>query len=239
MIITGRSKVISFEHHDIEEQDLSSSYIPDSFCFINSHLTKIGKTVYYYKSATTKSMINELIGSYLAKRIGLDSVDYEIGRRESDKALFALSKVFYEEGYQYQYADQFDSCMKLIAVDLKMAQHDRHRKNIQIKIDSIGTIDLAPIYDYGRAYSVNFDLAYANPFAFIRYTEASLDLLFRRYPELRDYVFFLSKITMEEILSAIEEEKKLHFTSQEKKEYCIEQQNIDSLMDKVRVKRYI
>ncbi len=223
-------------------------------------------------------MINELIGSYLAKRIGLDSVDYEIGRRESDKALFALSKVFYEEGYQYQYADQFikdrehkncfnmlgnpmklmlpcyyhlktlrlyrgtpfyDSCMKLIAVDLKMAQHDRHRKNIQIKIDSIGTIDLAPIYDYGRAYSVNFDLAYANPFAFIRYTEASLDLLFRRYPELRDYVFFLSKITMEEILSAIEEEKKLHFTSQEKKEYCIEQQNIDSLMDKVRVKRYI
>ena len=90
-----------------------------------------------------------------------------------------------------------------------------------------------------RSYSVNFDLAYANPFAFIRYTEASLDLLFRRYPELRDYVFFLSKITMEEILSAIEEEKKLHFTSQEKKEYCIEQQNIDSLMDKVRVKRYI
>jgi len=120
-----------------------------------------------------------------------------------------------------------------------MAQHDRHRKNLQIKIDSRGTIDLAPIYDYGRAYSVNFDLAYGNPFAFIRYTESTLDLLFRRYPDLRDYVFFLNKIDMEEILRTIEREKHIQFTSQEKREYGLEQQNIDSLIDKVRVKRYI
>lgn len=278
MIITEKSKVVPFEHHDIEEQDLGSLYIPASFSFIIPHLTRLGDTVYYYKSATTKSMINELIGSYLAKRIGLDSVDYEIGRRESDKALFALSKIFFEEGYQYQYARQFleeqgykngfnmlgnpvklmlpcyyhlrtlklykgtsfyNSCLKLIAVDLKMAQHDRHRKNLQIKIDSRGTIDLAPIYDYGRAYSVNFDLAYGNPFAFIRYTESTLDLLFRRYPDLRDYVFFLNKIDMEEILRTIEREKHIQFTSQEKREYGLEQQNIDSLIDKVRVKRYI
>lgn len=278
MIITEKSRVIPFQHVDVEEQDLKSLNIPTHFSFIIPHLTKIGDIVYYYKSATTKSMINELIGSYLARRIGLDSVDYEIGQRESDKAFFALSKIFFEEGYQYQYAAQFleehghknsfnmlgnpmklmlpcyyhlrtlrlykgtpfyDSCLKLIAVDLKMAQHDRHRKNIQMKIDSIGTLDLAPIYDYGRAYSVRFDFAYGNPFAFIRYTEATLDLLFRRYPDLRDYVFLLNKIDMEEILSALEQEKQIQFTSQEKKEYGIEQQNIDSLIDKVRVKRYI
>jgi len=278
MIITEKSEVLPFAHYGLKQADLDSLYIPSEFSDIIPQLTKIGDTIYYSKPNSIYCMTNELIGSYLAKKLELDTVDYQIGKRQCDGQIFALSKLFYEDGYQYQSALEFlrehhykncfgmvqssfkktalcyyhlrtlkaykgtlfyDSCMKLIAVDLKMAQHDRHRKNIQIKIDSIGTIDLAPIYDYGRAYSVNFDLAYANPFAFIRYTEASLDLLFRRYPELRDYVFFLSKITMEEILSAIEEEKKLHFTSQEKKEYCIEQQNIDSLMDKVRVKRYI
>ena len=278
MIITEKSEVLPFVQSGIEKSDLNSLYIPSEFSDIIPQLTKIGETIYYSKPSSVQYMTNELIGSYLAKRLGLDTVDYQIGLRKEDSQFFALSELFYEDGYQYQSALEFlgehhyrncfsmaqsgiktvvpcyyslrtlrpykgtpfyDKNLKLIALDLKMAQRDRHEKNIIIKMASKGTIDLAPIYDYGRAYSVNFDLAYGNPFAFIRYTESTLDLLFRRYPDLRDYVFFLNKIDMEEILRTIEREKHIQFTSQEKREYGLEQQNIDSLIDKVRVKRYI
>jgi len=278
MIITEKSEVLPFAQSGIEKSDLNSLYIPSEFSDIIPQLTKIGETIYYSKPSSVQYMTNELIGSYLAKRLGLDTVDYQIGLRKEDSQFFALSELFYEDGYQYQSALEFlgehhyrncfsmaqsgiktvvpcyyslrtlrpykgtpfyDKNLKLIALDLKMAQRDRHEKNIIIKMASKGTIDLAPIYDYGRAYSVNFDLAYGNPFAFIRYTESTLDLLFRRYPDLRDYVFFLNKIDMEEILRTIEREKHIQFTSQEKREYGLEQQNIDSLIDKVRVKRYI
>ncbi len=270
MIITENSRVIPFQKIDPTDEEIKLSNIPKEFLSIIPYLTKVGDNIYCYKGLRTPFLINELIGSYLAHRIGLDTVDYEISKRESDGALFALSKVFYEEGYQYQSVLSFleehhykscwrklgnpilqaipvyynmktlklyrgtpfyDNNLKLIAVDLKMAQHDRHKSNMQIKIDSRGTIDLAPVYDYSRAYNVYFDLSYANPFAFIRYTTLTLQLLFSHYPELRDYVEFLRKVSIEEILHGIEEEKGIIFTPEEYKEYQLSQEQNDRLID--------
>lgn len=277
MIITEKSRVFPFQKIDPTDEEIKLSHIPEEFLHIIPYLTKIGDSLYCYKGLRTPLLINELIGSYLSHRIGLDTVDYEIGKRESDGALFALSKVFYEEGYQYQSVASFleehhykncwkklgspilqllpvyynmntlklyrgtpfyDHNLKLIAVDLKMAQHDRHKTNMQIKIDSRGTIDLAPLYDYSRAYNIHFDLSYANPFVFIRYTPRTLELLFSRYPELRDYVEFLRKVSIEEILQGIEEEKGILFTPEEHREYQLCQEQNDKLIDQaIKVKK--
>ncbi len=270
MIITEKSRVIPFHVINPTEEEIKQLHIPEEFIFITPYLTKIGNKIYCYKGLRSTLLINELIGSYLAKKIGLDTVDYEIGKRESDGSLFALSRVFYEEGYQYQSIlaflaeHQYQNCwqmlgnhflqvlpayynmktlrmyrgtpfydnnLKLIAVDLKMAQHDRHKANLQIKIDSLGKIDLAPIYDYGRAYSSYFDLSYANPFAFIRYTVLTLKILFFQYPELREYVEFLRDIPIDDILHGIESEKGILFTEEEYREYRLSQEQNDRLIN--------
>ena len=259
MIITEKSEVLPFVQSGIEQADLDSLYIPSEFSDIIPQLTKIGDTIYYSKPNSIYCMTNELIGSYLAKKLELDTVDYQIGKRQCDGQIFALSKLFYEDGYQYQSALEFlrehhykncfgmvqssfkktalcyyhlrtlkaykgtpfyDSCMKLIVVDLKMVQRDRHDKNVIIQIDSRGKVDLAPIYDYGISYSYFYENnAYVNPFAFIRFNKVSLELLFRRYPDLRSYVEFLRKISIDEILTAIEKEKRVSFKEEMRQDY--------------------
>lgn len=62
---------------------------------------------YYAKKVTDYRMINELIGSYFARKVNLDSVDYEIGRCGND--FYALSKSFIEEGYEYTSFKQYFS----------------------------------------------------------------------------------------------------------------------------------
>lgn len=277
MVIKGDSKVICFQDNSVKERDLKSIYIPSNYSDITNCLVKIGDTIYYCKGNSLHFMTNELIGTYLAKRLGLDTVDYQIGIRESDGHFFALSEIFYEEGYQYQSACEFlkqhhykncfqmlpgdirtilpsyyrmktlklykgtpfyDSNLKLIALDLKMIQRDRHDENLQVKIDSKGTIDLAPIYDYGRSYKYPFKVAYANPFAFIRFTESTLEHLFKHYPELKEYVFFLSSISIDEILSSIEEEKSVVFTPEERIEYQIAQELSENVINKAKVKTF-
>ena len=278
MIITEKSEVLPFVQSGIEKSDLNSLYIPSEFSDIIPQLTKIGETIYYSKPSSVQYMTNELIGSYLAKRLGLDTVDYQIGLRKEDSQFFALSELFYEDGYQYQSALEFlgehhyrncfsmaqsgiktvvpcyyslrtlrpykgtpfyDKNLKLIALDLKMAQRDRHEKNIIIKMASKGTIDLAPIYDYGRSYSPFYDNdAYGNPFAFIRFNTATLELLFRRYPNLRDYVEFLTKISIDEILTAIEQEKRVCYTEEIRQDYRKAQELSENVINKIKIKTY-
>lgn len=46
-----------------------------------------------------------------------------------------------------------DELLKLIVLDLKMGQMDRHGHNLMLKKNiKTGVIDLAPIYDYSRSY---------------------------------------------------------------------------------------
>lgn len=82
MIVTEKSKVIPI----VAKSGKHFTLTIDGSC-------------YHAKKVTEYRMINELIGSYFSKKIGLDSVDYEIGKYGKD--LYALSKDFNEEGYEY------------------------------------------------------------------------------------------------------------------------------------------
>ncbi len=275
MIITEKSKVypISFSQSFLTEDEISSLYIPKRYTNLIANITRLNGTFYHFKFPSERFMINELIGSYLAKRINLDTVDYEIGLLK--ESYVALSKIFYEEGYQYFSSKSFlankerssyisgvskftglkignlksvrgesifDDILKLTAVDLKMGQCDRHDGNLQVRIDKVGTISLAPIYDYGCSYmedrnSVHYR-DYVNPFVLVRRNPFHLGRLVRRFPKLWDYIQFLHSISMEEILGDIESQKLINFEDDEIEYYWNKQLEIDGLLDKIKIKRF-
>ncbi len=270
MIITKESKIIPYRHNVPTREEFESLHIPKRYNNLREDITRLEGAFYHMKFPSPKSMINELIGSYLSKKIGLDTVDYQIGL--IGNYFIALSKVFYEEGYQYLSAKSyllekgrnsylaassifgclktrnlklfqgelvFDDILKLIAIDLKMGQSDRHGENIQIKIDRLGTISLAPIYDYGCSYMQNNDNIhyqnYASPFILVRRNPYYLGRLFRSYPKLWEYIQFLKSVSMEEILRDIECEKVITFEDSEKDYYRKKQSEIEEVLDKVKM----
>ena len=138
---------------------------------------------YYYakkmESITDEDMvIYELIGSYLAKQIGLDAVDYKVGMLGDE--IYVLSALFYDRSFVYSYVDNCyfnedlnklrkdyfidnlpndypyvrDNILKLSLLDIKMGQYDRYvPTNLMIKKAVITDyVDLAPVYDFGFSY---------------------------------------------------------------------------------------
>lgn len=103
MVISADSKVLKFRCFENNDDSFDDSFIPDAYSYIISNLTRVDGEVYYYKDVSQYRMLNELIGSYLAKKIQLDSVDYQIGilENEQNNNLYALSKVLFERDYDY------------------------------------------------------------------------------------------------------------------------------------------
>lgn len=272
MIIKEDSKVLPYRHNVPTRQEFESLHIPKQYHNLRGDITRLEGEFYHMKFPSTRFMINELIGSYLSKRIELDTVDYEIG--VIGNCYIALSKVFYEEGYRYLSAKSyliernrldagstsikfrclktrnlkllqkeacFEDILKLIAVDLKMGQSDRHGNNVQMKIDGTGTVSLAPIYDYGCSYMESNDgicyQMYANPFVLVRRNPYSLGRLFRKYPSLQGYMHFLNQISIEEILGGIEQEKRISFEGKEYEYYQKKQGEIDEVIQNIKIKR--
>ena len=154
---------------DSKNFNADSAYIPKSLSntSIKNHVYNFNGKNYYAKSLCENEdedmVINELIGSYLAKLIDLDAVDYEIGIMDYDndgKRICLLSELFYEKDFDYEYAKQYnynfllnklkkaffidnlptddkylrDSLLKLSLLDIKMIQFDRYvPSNIMIK----------------------------------------------------------------------------------------------------------
>ncbi len=103
MNINDYSHIMYFEPNNLTEEDILNLYIPDGYQDLILQITKYNGEYYYYKSVHRSEMIRELIGSALAKRIDLDTVDYKIGKkRVKSSFLYALSKIFFEEGFIYQ-----------------------------------------------------------------------------------------------------------------------------------------
>ena len=189
-MINNQSKVIEMSDENFNRD---GAYIPDNMKYdriINNIYNYNGK--YYYAKEMDlidgeDLIIHELIGSYLAQLINLDSVEYKIGRL-GDK-IYMLSELFFDRSFTYSYVGKCkfnanlknlkkayfidkipqeypalrDSILKLVLLDLKMGQYDRYNpSNITVKKALITDYkDLAPVYDFGFAYpfpfSFNFD----------------------------------------------------------------------------------
>lgn len=255
--LNDKSKVIPIKEYGLSETEVDKIYLPEKCLSMKKeefleNVVIIENRAYYLKYA---NIINELIGSFLARKINLPSVDYQIGVYENE--LYALSELFYNNDFEYFYPkdypgfkmiikkkfrpnfvtdiyyfknklSQFDDnllneLLKLIALDLKMGQVDRHGHNLMFQKNlKDGLIDLAPVYDYSNSYAF-FEKPfkyYRNVYLLIRNNKQSLQNLVKKYPQIIEYFAILKELSMEEILAGIEKEKNIEIKPSEK-EYRI------------------
>ncbi len=253
MYIDNNSKIIYFKGNNIDYKDVPNLFIPDGCESILLNVTKYQGEYYYYKSVNPQKLTNELIGTALAKRIGLDTVDYKIGKiTKHANQLYAMSKILFEKEFTYHNCRDFygvtrSTCLsfnsyvylndysllekiedyntllnilKLTALDLKMGQFDRHNMNLFLKIDDLGKVNLASIFDYGNSYSTLFgSTIYDNPFVLLRKNKISLFYFVKRFPEIKEYASFLLNISIDDIFDDIEKDYIVLYSNHERNYY--------------------
>ena len=282
MILSKNSKIIEVSKYKTLEESKEEICLPvkmRKYINFDTGVRFIDDDPYFSKWVDEDSLVNELIGSFLSKELELEAVDYKMGILDNNDFV-ALSKVFYEPGYEYFHPLDYDSLnycgtnmynldyikfnwnidgmkklyldetvgqfdenirkklLKLIALDLKMSQADRHKsENIMFKKNVInGTLDLAPIYDFGFSYiygNPNYftksKFIYVNPFICLRKSKESLNVLADKYPEFKDYVETMSCIYLDDVLDKLEQENGFTLSSTQRLFY----QQIDEKNNKI------
>lgn len=253
MIINKNSNVIDFELKKVTRDEIDTLNIPP---YLKNNLlfgiVKIDGEYYYAKYINDIKMINELIGSYMSKYIGLDTVDYKIGIYNGN--MYALSKIFYMKDYEYYNVptlyrlnpknllnvkdklfhnlyvcktevidktkdkELIENILKLITVDLKMGQRDRHVNNVLLK-KKYDKVSLAPVYDYGYSYmsdsKIGSDIYYDSPFIILRKNLLSVKVLSMKYPNIKKYIDKICDIDIEDLLLELESLNGISFTKDE------------------------
>lgn len=106
------SNIMFFEQKSIPSKELKRIGVTRDIHDMEKHVVKIDGKYYYSKECANKELINELIGTYLCELVGLDVVDYRIGRLTNcdySDCYYALSEIFYRNNYFYVTArDYFD-----------------------------------------------------------------------------------------------------------------------------------
>ena len=96
------SEIIYFDNISIPIADQVSLGFPKKMRYYAHNVVVIDGKYYYAKKCTTNTLINELLGTYFSNLIGLDVVDYRIGKTNNDLSyLYALSEIFYKDDYTY------------------------------------------------------------------------------------------------------------------------------------------
>lgn len=100
MKFNPNSKIIYFERNQqVNNFDEIHSFTNKFISSILLPITVYENEYYCYKVVNSNLMTKELIGSYLAKKISLSTVDYKIGY--ANENFYVLSKLFYQSGFFY------------------------------------------------------------------------------------------------------------------------------------------
>lgn len=103
MILNDSSNVIHFKYGNNSselKEILAEDFYPDI-----SDIVIIDGEYYHAKMVTNREMLNELIGSYYSRLVGLDAVDYKIGILNGQ--IYALSKMFFKKELSYVYVTDY------------------------------------------------------------------------------------------------------------------------------------
>lgn len=233
-LITDKTNIIYLEDKNITKDEYKS-IICESISFSRKKdylkmIKKYNNQIYIFKEKGMNyyGLINELIGSFLAKKINLDTVSYDICK--CDGKLGIASKNFKDEKYDYKYLNDLtiikpyifalsninnikEECitqenkdsiinqiLKLICLDLYMCQRDRNMSNIQFKIDKdTNYLSLAPIYDYYDCLD-NLSVLYN---AIISLSDDSIRMLLNNYSNFSDILKETISIPMTQLIDEI------------------------------------
>lgn len=189
--------------------------------------------IYFYQNRymyfKEKISMDELLGTYIAKKIGLQTITYKIARTEH---LGIASFNFKNEKNNYFYTDTLpvmiltygmslqnienlttlcideknkenflNHLFQLFSLDIYMAQQDRHILNLQFEQNKITNyFDLAPVYDFSCCAN-KFDGVLYNPIFGLCGT--SISLLIKEYPEFYDILNSTFQMNMVELMEQI------------------------------------
>lgn len=214
-----------------------------------TNLVNIDECWYYQKPLKETKIINELIGSYLAKILNLDTVEYILGKNNIDKDYTVLSKYFKSMEKEYLEAEDFvDKTVNgyinfpLFQTDLyckteylKQLNVNQRKKVLKVtmldlymsQIDRNSSNLLFEKKDENITLSKVFDYAssfskmkcYFNPFVELNVEEKSIYRLIMDYPESYMYLYDLVNNDIENVLNLIEENYPIKIDANLKKQY--------------------
>lgn len=178
---------------------------------------------YYFKVEEDKVyypfyLIDELMGSYLARFINLDAVSYSVA--SIDGCLGLASRNFKKDGFDYYFSRELSldsprdftnihileslciddnnaqaliqSILKLFALDIYMLQTDRCCSNLQFQVSKINqAFSLAPLYDFSNCSSSVKKEKIIVPNVILSLNDTTIPMLCRNYPRFSEYLSIL------------------------------------------------
>lgn len=242
--------------------NLSDKYIPEnkknSIIDIMPNLARKYYSKMYYKNGIWYyfkkdieygfypfTISEELIGTYLANILDLETVKYEIAKTKNNYGIASQNFKTTDNNYytfydlvdieindnidilkllitKENYQILLDQILKLLALDTYMLQQDRCNINLQFK-QNIKTkeLQLAPIYDYANCNS-NVKDTYITKNVLFNVTDDNINELVERYPKYKEYISILLSHSLKQIWEQICIDYKLNmdcFTYDRVKDY--------------------
>lgn len=231
-LITDKTDIIKLNNKYISENKKNSALditVPFSRRYYSKMYYQDG--IWYYLKRDLEYRVypyaipEELIGTYLANILELDTIKYIIAKTKDNYGIASKNFKTKENKY-YTFNDFIDietnnkidmlklftteenyekllkQILKLLALDTYMLQKDRCNINLQFK-QNIKTkeISLAPIYDYA-----NCDLCVTDKYLtkniLLNITKENFKTLIQKYPQYKEYILVL----LEQNLSRIWEQ---------------------------------
>ena len=187
----------------------------------------------------------ELIGTYLANILDLETVKYEIAKTKNNYGIASQNFKTNDNNYytfydlvdieindnidilkllitKENYQILLDQILKLLALDTYMLQQDRCNINLQFK-QNIKTkeLQLAPIYDYANC-NLSVKDTYITKNVLFNVTDDNINELVERYPKYKEYISILLSHSLKHIWEQICIDYKLNmdcFTYDRVKDY--------------------
>ena len=251
-LITNQTNILS----------LSDKYIPEnkknSIIDIMPNLSRKYYSKMYYKNGIWYyfkkdieygfypfTISEELIGTYLANILDLETVKYEIAKTKNNYGIASQNFKTTDNNYytfydlvdieindnidilkllitKENYQILLDQILKLLALDTYMLQQDRCNINLQFK-QNIKTkeLQLAPIYDYANC-NLNVKDTYITKNVLFNVTDDNINELVERYPKYKEYISILLSHSLKQIWEQICIDYKLNmdcFTYDRVKDY--------------------
>ncbi len=193
---------------------------------------------YYYKMETLNAgypfyLIDELMGSYLAKKKAMRTVSYQIAKT---KKSFGLASVNFRNSHlDYDYVEQkfafnmlprtaignictfqqlamdsnnqevlLNHLLELIALDLYMLQKDRCNINLQLETNpNTGWIDFAPFYDFANCIDCVGPSGLYLMNPILELYDVNVRQLLKTYPQFCENILFFLDHKMSDVWNEI------------------------------------
>ncbi|MBE6149123.1 MAG: hypothetical protein E7170_00180 [Firmicutes bacterium] len=240
-LITDKTKILDLSNNEkaskFEKQKVLDMETYLEFRYINSMYKQNGNWYYLKKDDDNPAypffIIDELMGTYLAKNRNLKTITYEIAKRKNSLGLASLnfkddkhtyhiiSKLLKDESNPNSSFERIDllkqfcinleneeefmkDLLNIFALDIHMLQKDRGEVNLQFQIDKdTNHFAIAPLYDYSNCSRTVTLSGLSIPSKIIRINDITVYSLIKKFPYFKECLEFCLEQHMSKIFDQI------------------------------------